>query len=220
MQPNLDSYIYHYGVKGMKWGVITKDRKKKGIGKKVSQWKKTDPEQRRLARIEKARSKAEMKTYRTERKTALQEQRNKLREEKKRLETEKNRESQRKKREELKKKYINDPRKVYKNRDLFTVDELNDIAKRIQSENALKKAANDRFAESSKRVETGAKFVNNVLNMATAGGRAYNIAAHLYNAYNAANNTGKKSMYILPEFKWANEDKKKDNKKKEDEDQS
>lgn len=158
--------LYHYGVKGQKWGIRRtpeqlghpkKLKKVRGLGRgtiaetgqQVYYYKDTDG-------IFKVNTDPNiLKKARKQKKIAEQK--------KKRLEKE---------REEI----LRSPSKLYKNRDKFTKEEIDAAMKRFKWEKELREL-------SKSELSAGKEYVNTILDYADTGMRAYNTAAKLYNTF-------------------------------------
>lgn len=142
-----DEYLEHYGVKGMKWGIL---RSKEELGYSNSPKKKKPG---MIETFQKNRLKKKKAKLRAKAKAKAAEEAEKIRKAteaaaKKAAEDEKNR-------EKLKTRISDkDVEFVYKNRHLLNDQELNAALKRINTELALKKIINDKPSDFDKLMKT------------------------------------------------------------------
>lgn len=164
--------LEHYGRKGMKWYQSiygSKDKKSSGSSKN----RPKTPMQQRLEERKKAREKK-----RSEQAA-------------KRVEKQKQREI--KKREEI----LRNPTKLYKYRNEFTQDEINNALRRFEWEKKL----ND---YSINQLERGKKYLDAAFNTVNSGINIYNAAARIANTMNK----DEKPWPYVPPVRTKKEDKK------------
>lgn len=158
--------IYHHGIDNQQWGVRNGPPYplKPAVSSAVKQGKSREEiraAKKRAKNLKKARA-----------------ARAKKREEA--AKAKKKAEKQEKAQDQRKNKSGKSPTLMYKNRDLFTTQELKDLADRFAAENRVQEL-------SSKRIQTGKDVVNNLLNVAEGGIRGYNMVARLYNTFSNGN---------------------------------
>lgn len=147
--------FYHYGIKGMKWGVR---RTPVQLGHDVNKKKKSSTSKEEKLSKKQAKLKA--------------------------------------KQEQLRKKALKSPTLLYKNRDLFTKEEIDTAMRKFRMERDLRD-----LSRSEKAI--GRDYVNNMIDNVNTGVKAYNTAAILYNSLS-------KNDRKLPVIK--DKDKKRDKK--------
>lgn len=138
-----DDYLEHYGVKGMKWGVL---RSREELGyKSTPKKKRTTGFVQSLKKIRQAKLKAKAK-----------EEAKKIAEAAKKIEEKaaKQAEEDAKTREKLLKASNKDLDFVYKNRHLLNTQELTSVLNRINTEDALKKKISERPSDFDKAMKT------------------------------------------------------------------
>lgn len=171
--PESDNELEHHGIDNQKWGVRNGPPYplKPAVSSAVKQGKS-----REEIRAAKKRSKSLKKARATRAKNLKAKAKEKARAAKEEERKAKQEEKEEKKQAKTKETSSKNPTLMYKNRDLFTTDELKEYADRFAVESRLQEI-------SSKRLEEGKKIVNNILNVAEGGIRGYNMVARLYNTF-------------------------------------
>lgn len=138
-----DDYLEHYGVKGMKWGVL---RSREELG-----YKSTPKKKRTTGFVQSLKKKRQAKL-----KAKAKEEAKKIAEAAKKAEEKaaKKAEEDTKTREKLLKASNKDLDFVYKNRHLLSNQELENTLRRINTEDALLKKINDRPSDFDKAMKT------------------------------------------------------------------
>lgn len=95
----------------------------------------------------------------------------------------------RKKKERLRAEALRSPSKLYKMRDQFTKEEIDAAMKRFKWEKELREY-------SKSELSAGKEYVNNILDYADTGMRAYNTAAKLYNTFGSKD--GNDKLKLIP----------------------
>lgn len=154
--------IYHHGIDNQKWGVRNGPPYplKPAVSSAVKQGKT-----REEIRAAKKRSKSLKKARATRAKNLKEKAKEKERAAK-----------EEKKQADRKEKSGKSPTLMYRNRELFTTQELKDLADRFAAENKIQEL-------SSNRIRQGKDTVINLLNIAESGIRGYNMVARLYNTF-------------------------------------
>lgn len=142
-----DDYLEHYGIKGMKWGII---RSREELGYKDTPTKKKKPGViQSLSQNRKKKKQAKLKAKAKAEAQKMAEAAKKAEEKKA-----KQAEEDAKTRERLLKAGNKDLDFVYKNRHLLNNRELEETLKRINTEDALKKKISDRPSDFDKAMKT------------------------------------------------------------------
>lgn len=169
----------------MKWGVWNEETRRRYQGGSSSSPIRNSSKNRadkQIEKLQKKKKKLEEKNRVAEEKAKVEVQKKMA----KQLKQQKNDEIKRLKeirdREIKKAEALKSPKKAYRNRELFTREELEDAVRRFETENRLKEASN-------KRIQNGVTFTNNVLNGAESAVRGYNLVARLYNTVNLFSET-------------------------------
>ena len=168
--------LEHYGVPGMKWGV-RKSRVTSGKKRSLSQKAKDRRAQRARNRVARAKARAEKKEAEDKKKAA----------------------SAATKKEVQRKKILSNPTSLYKHRNEFTAQEIQQAMQQFEWEQRLSNYSKTRINNGAEFVGTLVKYANNSINL-------YNAAARI------ANSVGKKDD-ALPFIKPMPIDKKDDKKK-------
>lgn len=154
--------LEHHGIDNQKWGVRNGPPYplKPAVSSAVKQGKTKEE-----IRVAKKRAKSLKKARATRAKNLKEKAKEKARAAK-----------EEKKQADRKERSLKSPTLMYKNRDLFTTDELKNLADRFAAENKIQNLSSD-------RIQKGKDIVNNILNIAEGGIRGYNMAARLYNTF-------------------------------------
>lgn len=151
-----EEYLEHYGVKGMRWGVRKQKERSSGSGtssrkKKTLNKKKSLSEKRKAKREAKAAAKVEKAKRKAEQEA--------VRKEKKRQTN------------------LKDPTKLYKHRNEYTQQEIQDALKQFEWEKKLSDYSKQRLSNGADYINTIFKYSNNAINL-------YNTAARIANSVN------------------------------------
>lgn len=197
--------LEHHGIKGQRWGLRRYQNedgslteagiKRYGKGAKSiqdshdkMQDKIARNAQKKAAKVAAQKAKAKMKTAKEKEKSKKQELKDAKKAQKAEAETAKRKEEFEKHKAEI----LKDPRKIYKNFDNLTKDEISDALKRFELKEKIHESA-------KKDLSVGAEYLESLMKYANVGVKMYNYAAGIANAkrlYDAPTNSNKVFPYI------------------------
>lgn len=182
---NPEDSIEHYGILGMKWGII---RTPKQLGHEPEGGKDYKAKE---GKDPNAKEKRERKSLGDKIKDAK-----KAKQRKKNLEKARAAKAKKKKEAEEREEILKDPTKLYKNKDKFTKEEIDKAISRYRSEAQLQQLSDMQKQRGKDKVQN----IIDAVNMAASGAEA---ATRLYNdfafVYNTMKGDDAEPMKILPE---------------------
>lgn len=154
--------LYHYGIKGMKWGVR---RTPEQLGKPQRTKEQLKRDKKRDKALS-AKKKADEKKKKVEKKEAAKKARFEKRQAKERYLSPKE-----------KAEIMKSPRAVFRNRDKFTNEELKQALDRFKLEADIAKITDDQRRR-------GKQMVEDIVKVAETSVKGYNLYANIYNTIN------------------------------------
>lgn len=161
---DLENYrdsLEHYGRKGMKWyeHIFGKEQSHAKYSKSSSGSSSNKKATKDAKREEKRQAKAEKKEADAKKKAEIAAA----------------------KKEEERKKILSKPSKLYKHRNEFTYEEIQDALKKFKWEQELSTYAKNQTSDIQRFMDTGAKFVQSMFNITVNSINLYNQAARIMN---------------------------------------